>query len=115
MAITRLLLVFSVVLVTLATAMLLDYGAKQNNLLSLSSFLIVTIVIIINFAKFKVWGIIYKRFHLSESYPLVALFFPLVYAVSIYNGEAKLEANKVIGIVLILFGIFILNSRKVNI
>lgn len=113
MAIIKISLVLLTVLVTLFTALLLNYGAKENTIYSINAIFILFLVLSINFIKFKTWGIIYKRYHLSESYPLVSLFFPLIYIVAIYNGEAVLEIKKIIGIVFILFGIYIMHSKKV--
>jgi hypothetical protein len=112
MAIVKISLVLLTVLVTLSTAILLNYGAKENDIFSIGAGIIIFLVLSINFIKFKIWGIIYKRYHLSESYPLVSLFFPLIYIVAIYNGEAILELNKILGIFFILFGIYVMNSKK---
>lgn len=101
----KLLLVSSTVCITLFTAMLLNYGAKNSVFLSLSGFGIISSVLFINFMKFKLWGTIYSRYHLSESYPLVALFFPLIYFVAIISDEAEFDAIKIFGILLILIGI----------
>ena len=115
MAIVKISLVLLTVLVTLTTAMLLNYGAKESNLFSVSAGLIIFTVLVINFIKFKVWGVIYKRFHLSESYPLIALFFPLIYIVAIFNGDAIFEIKKVVGVILIILGIFVMHSKKAKI
>ena len=112
MAIIKLFLVILTVLITLVTATLLNYGAKETNMFSINAICIIFLVLVINFIKFKIWGLIYKRYNLSESYPLISLFFPLVYIVTIYNGEAVFEIKKVIGIICILVGIYIINSNE---
>lgn len=112
MAMIKVSLVLFTVLITLLTAMLLNYGAKENNIFSINAGLIIFLVLSINFLKFKIWGIIYNRYNLSESYPLVSLFFPLIYAVAIYNNEAVFELNKMVGILFIISGVFIMHSKK---
>ena len=110
MEVTKVFMVLATVLVTLATAMLLNHGAKSAELFSLYGIGTVLVVLFINFIKFKVWGIIYQRYHLSESYPLTALFFPMVYFVAIINNEAVLEWTKVVGVVCIMAGTIIMNK-----
>lgn len=114
MAIVKFGLVTLTVLVTLMTAMLLNHSAKESHLFSFDAGLIIFLVLAINYLKFKVWGFIYKRFHLSESYPLVALFFPLIYMLAIYNGEATFETKKIIGVTLIIIGIYIMNNKNIK-
>lgn len=115
MALIKVSLVLLTVFVTLLTALLLNYGAKESDIYSINAILILFLVLGVNFIKFKTWGIIYKRYHLSESYPLVSLFFPLIYIVAMCNGEAMLEVSKIVGILFILFGIYIMHSKKVRI
>lgn len=111
----KILLVFSTVVITLLTALLLNFAAKDITTFNIFSIIIIILVIAINFTKFKVWGIIYKKYHLSESYPLTALFFPSIYLVAIYNGEARFELTKSVGVIMILVGIWVMNSKKVRI
>jgi drug/metabolite transporter (DMT)-like permease len=112
MEIKKILLVFSTVLVTLFTAVLLNYGAKQSSLISFIGLVIVSMVIVINVLKFVVWGKINKKYDLSESYPLTSLFFPLIYLVAIYNEEAQFQISKIIGVFFIFIGIWIMNKKK---
>ena len=115
MELKKILLVFSTVLVTLFTAILLNYGAKETTFFSSTAIGIIVLVLTINFVKFKVWGNIYKKYHLSESYPLISLFFPLIYIVAIYKEEADFEFSKLIGVFFILGGIWIMNRKNVRI
>lgn len=115
MEIKKILLVFSTVLVTLFTAILLNFGAKETTFFSLTAIGIILLVLSINFIKFKVWGAIYKKYHLSESYPLISLFFPLIYIVAIYKEEAEFQFSKLLGVLLILGGIWIMNRKNVSI
>lgn len=111
MEISKILMVFSTVLVTLFTAILLNYSAKNSELLSLSGVSVIFVVLGINFIKFKTWGFIYKHYHLSESYPLIALFFPLIYFVAIINNEAVFKLTKLTGILLIMVGTIIMTKQ----
>jgi len=115
MELKKILLVFSTVLVTLFTAILLNYGAKETSFFSLTAIGIIILVLTINFVKFKVWGTIYRKYHLSESYPLISLFFPLIYIVAIYKEEADFEFSKLLGVFFILGGIWIMNRKNVRI
>jgi len=114
MEVKKILMVFSTVLVTLITAMLLNFGAKSSSVFSLVGFSILGIVFLVNIVKFKIWGFVYKRYNLNESYPLTALFFPLIYLVAIINNEAVIEFNKIIGILLIVVGALVMSQREVN-
>ena len=105
-------MVFSTVLITLITAMLLSFGAKNFSAYSLVGLLIFFIVFSLNIVKFKLWGFVYKRYHLNESYPSTALFFPLIYLVAIVNGDAVFELNKVIGVLLILIGTLVMSQKE---
>jgi hypothetical protein len=115
MEISKILMVFSTVLVTLFTAILLNYGAKNSVLFSVSGISIIIVVLGINFIKFKTWGFIYQRYHLNESYPLISFFFPLIYFVAVFNGEAEFELSKTIGVSLIVIGIFVMNKVKIKV
>jgi hypothetical protein len=93
-------------IITVITALLLDYGAKNYSLVHIASIAIVMVVIIVNFIKFKLWGYIHKQYHLSDSYPAVAIFFPIIYLISIIKEDAVFELSKIVGVMLILLGLF---------
>lgn len=97
-------------IITVITALLLDYGAKNYAAFHIISIAIIMSVIVINFIKFKLWGHIHKLYDLSDSYPAVAVFFPIIYVIAIFKGDAIFEFSKVMGIVFILFGIFYMNK-----
>ena len=103
-------LVVITTIITVITALLLDYSAKNYSILHSFSIAILLLVIVINFIKFKLWGFIHKKFDLSKSYPAVAIFFPIIYIVSIYKGDADFEISKVIAILFIVFGIYYMNT-----
>ncbi|WP_330114622.1 hypothetical protein SA496_24525 [Pseudomonas sp. JS3066] len=97
---------------TLFSAYLLNLGAKSSASLGLASALVVLCVIAVNFSKFYIWGLIYRRYEISESYPIVAVFFPAIYLLALLNGEAELEMQKLFAIVLIIFGVLLLGRAK---
>ena len=68
-------------------------------------------ILFVNAFKFLLWGYVHKRYPLGRSYPIVAIFYPLMYVISIYYGEAQWEATKIVGSSLILIGVVILNSK----
>lgn len=111
MEVKKILLVLSTVGVTLFTALLLNHAAKESGF-NIISITIVFTVILINFIKFLVWGVIYKKYDLSEAYPLTALFFPLIYFVAVLKEEASFNISKLFGVVLILIGVYIINKKK---
>jgi hypothetical protein len=99
-------------IITVITALLLDYGAKSYSGFHIATLIILILVILINFIKFKLWGHIHQKYHLSDSYPAVAIFFPIIYFISIFKGDASFEFSKIIGIIFILFGIHYMNKFK---
>jgi len=106
------ILVSLTTIITVITALLLDYGAKNYSFLHIISVAIIVLVIIVNFIKFKLWGYIHKQYHLSDSYPAVAIFFPIIYFISIVKGDAVFEFSKIAGILFIFLGLFFM--RKVS-
>lgn len=97
-------------IITVVTALLLDYGAKNYSFFHIASIAIVAVVIIVNFIKFTLWGYIHKQYHLSDSYPAVAIFFPIIYLISIVKGDAVFELSKIAGIMFILVGLFFMRK-----
>lgn len=114
MELKKISLVLLTVLITLTTAYTLNYGAKSYTTLNLFSIGIVLVVIGINFIKFKLWGVIYDKYQLNESYPLVAMFFPLLYMSAIYSGVSEFSISKTIGVCLIVLGILVMNKKEKN-
>lgn len=97
---------------TLLSAYVLNFGAKSSASIGLTSLLVVLGVLVLNVFKFYIWGRIYRRYELSESYPIVAIFFPAIYLLAIFNGEAELEIQKLLAIALIIFGVLLLGRSK---
>lgn len=93
------------VLMSVATAMLLDYAAAFPFELTPALLLIAAGVLAINVAKFWLWGWIHRRYPFSQTYPASTAFFPIIYAIALWTGEAVLEAPKLLGTLFIVGGI----------
>jgi len=106
--------VFSSVGLTLATAFSLSYAAKNFKMLSLQFAVILCLVIILNISKFIIWGKLNKRFDLSKTYPLTAIFFPLIFIISIITGDSAISMQKTVGLVLIFFGVYFFDKYSIG-
>lgn len=106
------ILVISTVLCTLASALLLDYSAKSLNYGVITALVFIAIATALNFAKFFIWGRIYRQYPLGTTYPITASFFPIIYLIALANGQASLQPNKAIAILLILLGIYLLSEER---
>jgi len=99
------LLVFSTVLITILSSVLLDYGAENFTTISVLGVVLFGMVLLVNCFKFVLWGWIHKSYDVSKSYPLTAMFFPLIMLVSFYQNETVISWPKMIGVLLIVSGI----------
>jgi len=106
--------VFSSVILTLATAFSLSYAAKNFKILSLHFTVILSMVILLNISKFIIWGKLNKRFDLSKTYPLTAIFFPLIFIISIMTGDSKISTQKIIGLILIFLGVYFFDKYSIR-
>lgn len=104
-------LIFLVVLLQSGVALLLQKGAKNSDEM-IMIILILGLAIGLNGLRFIIWGLLHRQFDLSRTYPLTALFFPLIYAISIYQNEADFVWNKIFGLLLVFGGVFILTQEK---
>ena len=104
---TSLMSVFLVVNLNLFGAWVLKKTAELD-VISLTAVCLIGLVIFINIGRFLLWGWMHKRFDLSKSYPLTAIFFPLVALLSIVNGEI-ISVTQWIGILFITIGVVWLN------
>lgn len=88
---TSRLLPLGLVLVTVAlqlvAAWILDVTAKSESRLDLMAAGAVLAAVFLHGIRFIVWGFAHRRFPLSLTYPLTALFFPFVLALSYWRGE----------------------------
>ena len=65
---------------TIASSLILNYAAKQNfHMFSIMALGLIALAILVNVLKFVFWGYLHKRFDLSKTYPLTAIFFPLIF------------------------------------
>lgn len=100
------------VLLTLATSIFLDQASEVTSLLSYTGVLVVFFVFILNAIKFFIWGWLNKRFDLSRTYPLTSLFFPLIFLYALLSEEAVFDLQKLLGLVIILGGVYVMESSK---
>ncbi len=63
----------------------------------------------LNLCRFAVWGYTHRRYPLSHTYPLTALFFPCVLALSWLHGDV-LGSRQLIGTLLITLGALALGT-----
>lgn len=101
--IAAIIAVFIVVSLNLLGAWILK-SATDFNIFSIWAILLVGLVVTINIGRFFVWGWLHKHIDLSKSYPLTAIFYPLIGILSIYEGEA-IGFVQWIGILLITAGV----------
>lgn len=107
-------LVILTVIITVATSLILDYAAHIGLNMNLEILFLLSIVIVINLLKFILWGWIHARFHLSSSYPLTAIFFPIIYLIAIFKNQSEFNLFKLSGVILILLGIFIIEMKQLK-
>jgi hypothetical protein len=113
-SVTRYLGVFISVFITFATAWILNYAADDLSLSLYDLCAVLIVVVVLNGTKFVIWGALNKRFKLSDTYPLTALFFPLIFVFAIVSGDAELTLNKVAGLCLIVTGFYFFEKSRVE-
>jgi hypothetical protein len=107
-----LLAVLITVLMTVATALLMGHASNARPPMLILLAAVIAPVIVINMAKFWLWGWIHRRYPLSQTYPVSALFFPLIYVITLWTGEARLESAKIVAIILIVGGVALLQAPR---
>ena len=105
-----LLAVMITVLMGVATALLLNHAANTRPSVAVLLAAVLAPVFAINVVKFWLWGWIHRRYPLSQTYAASALFFPLIYAIALWTGEARLDSAKILGTILIVGGVVLLQS-----
>lgn len=104
-------LVLSTVLIQILVAVLLKELADRSGTGSwLWPALVLSAALGLNGLRFAIWGYTHKYFPLSRSYPLTALFFPCILALSTWYGEA-VGLRQALGVVAIMVGIAMMNMR----
>ena len=92
------------VAINLFAAWLLDSRANVGETLSFVTLVIVGMVIALNVGRFLVWGWIHKRISLAKSYPMTAIFFPIIAIISYLQGD-EISLFQWFGIGLITLGV----------
>lgn len=100
------------VAMSIVTAIMLEFATHVSDRMNAVVFMIIVAVLVINIAKFWLWGWIHKRYDLSKTYPIGALFFPLIYLIAWWQGETNLELGKLVGIALVVTGVVLLQRKE---
>lgn len=108
----RIVSVLLTVLLTFFTSVLLSISASKFELISFLGGLVIIMVVFLNIVKFFIWGWLNKHYDLSKTYPLTALFFPLIFIYAILNGNSEVTINKIIGLITILIGLVWMEFKK---
>ena len=108
----RVLGVLLSVLMTFATSVILKLAAAEFNLVSTMGLLIILLVFIINVLKFMTWGWLNNRYDLSSTYPLTALFFPLIFIYAVMEGDTLITPQKILGLCFILGGLIVMETTR---
>jgi hypothetical protein len=106
--------IFTIVSISIATALILDYiESVYSGLFNTYVILGLLIVLGLNVFKFIAWSILHKRYDLSSTYPLTAIYFPLIYIISVLKKEMVVDIFSLIAIIFVFSGVyFILSSDK---
>jgi len=110
MVFLKIFLVLLTVLLSIASALILDYAAARGEIIAFTMGAIVA-AFSLNILKFFLWGAIHKRYDLSDSYPLVALFYPAIFSIALFQGEAEVTFFHLVGIILISSGVVVMNLK----
>lgn len=96
--------VLFVVFLNLLNALILKHAAAagHSSLVLVGAF--IAVVLLINLGRVVLWGWIHRRYSLARSYPLTAIFFPLIAMLSWWEGE-PVTAQAVVGVVIITLGV----------
>ena len=108
---TRISLVMLVVFLQIGVALSLQWGATHAHTLSIT-ILILSMALLLNGLRFVVWGALHRKYDLSKTYPLIALFFPIIYTIALYQNEATLSWHKILGLIFVFIGVFALTREK---
>ena len=106
------ILVFLTVIVSILSSLILDFASEHYKTFSFILLVMFGIAFALNVLKFVIWGWIHKNFDVTKSYPLTAIFFPIIFIVAVIKREADLSISKTIGVVIILIGLFVFERRK---
>ncbi|MEZ8169577.1 hypothetical protein Q5H80_00895 [Vibrio sp. SNU_ST1] len=108
----RIVSVLFTVFLTFLTSVILSESASQVELFSWVGIAVIATVVFLNVIKFIAWGWLNRRYDLSKTYPLTAMFFPLIFIYAVATGEAELTLQKVVGLGIILSGLYLMEVSK---
>ena len=97
-------LMLATVVLQLVVALILDLAANRDATLDLLTVATILGAIALHGIRFVIWGYAHRYYPLSLTYPLTALFFPLVLVLAYWRGE-ELAAAQVAGTILITAGV----------
>lgn len=69
-------------------------------------------ILFIMFLRFLGWYFLHKNYLLSSTYIVSSSFFVIIYIISIFYYDEIITISKVIGCLLIIFGIFFIERNK---
>ncbi len=105
-------LVTLTVLLTLLSAVTLDFAAANGDAIGWLSLAMILAALSLNISKFLIWGLIHRRYRISRSYVLTAIFFPLVFLLGIVSGDTHFSFSKFTGVILIVIGIIFCEGEE---
>lgn len=107
--------IFLIVSISIFTALILDY-IKTLQLDFFSFYLLFGLFIVfsLNALKFIIWNFLHKKHDLSSTYPLTAIYFPLIYIISIFKGEVTINFVNLFAISLIFSGVYLILKNEKN-
>lgn len=106
MELEKLLLVFFTVFLSLISSAILDFSSEMKNGLDFFVFIILVAVLLLNLTRFMVWNKIHSKYNINDSYPLISIFFPSIFFLSIILDQTEVTLSRIIGVFSIVVGIF---------
>ena len=101
-------LVFSTVLASVCAALALRSISRFDNIALYAMALAIGVAFAANVFRVMVWAIIHKRFAITYSYPLTALFFPIIAVIShIYDEPVSVLSWA--GVAVIMIGVALMS------
>lgn len=113
MNIAPLIAVLGTVILGVLSALSLDYLSDLSKPSSMILAIGYVIVLAINAGRLLVWNHIHKLYPLSMSYPLTAIFFPIILFIAHLQGE-KTTFIQWLGVTIIMVGVCILSTSKLG-
>ncbi|AWV06414.1 hypothetical protein [Marilutibacter maris] len=103
-------LVAASVIMQLLSALVLKITPALDPGHALTVMLCLVLVLVLNVARFFVWGSIHRRFPISVAYPTSALFFPGILVMAWWFGE-PIGPFQVAGAMVVMLGVALLVSE----